>query len=104
MSKHCRVVCDTPQGILECELELADEATIAVALDAARLKFGEAAADWPRVATGIFGRVHPRAHVPVDGDRIELYRSLRLDPRAARRARAAASAPSRSSGRGSGRL
>ena len=85
MSKRCQVLCDTPEGVLRCELELADEATIAIALEAARLKLGEAAADWQCAVTGIYGRIYPRTHVPIDGDRIEVYRALRIDPRAARR-------------------
>ena len=100
MSKRCQVLCDTPEGVLRCELELPDEATIAVALEAARLRLGEGAADWHGAVTGIYGRIYPRTHVPIDGDRIELYRALRIDPRAARRARAAAAASSRR-GRGS---
>jgi putative ubiquitin-RnfH superfamily antitoxin RatB of RatAB toxin-antitoxin module len=95
MSKHCRVACDTPAGVLQCELELPDEATIAVALEAARSKLGEAAADWQCAVTGIYGRIYPRTHVPIDGDRIELYRALRIDPRTARQARAAAASLSR---------
>jgi putative ubiquitin-RnfH superfamily antitoxin RatB of RatAB toxin-antitoxin module len=88
MSKRCSVACDTPAGILLCELELPDDASIAIALQAARCALGETAADWEHAATGIYGRVVGRDHIPADGDRIELYRPLSLDPRAARRARA----------------
>jgi putative ubiquitin-RnfH superfamily antitoxin RatB of RatAB toxin-antitoxin module len=38
---------------------------------------------------GIWGRVVPRERVLRDGDRVELYRPLRVDPRDARRQRAA---------------
>jgi len=100
VSKRCQVLCDTPRGVLRCELELPDEATIAIALEAARLRLGEGAADWQGAVTGIYGRIYARTHVPIDGDRIEVYRALRIDPRAARRARAAAAASSRR-GRGS---
>jgi uncharacterized protein len=89
MSKRCSVVCDTPAGILECELELPDDATIAAALHAARRVLGELAVEWELAATGIYGRAQPRAHIPADGDRNELYRALKIDPRASRRARAA---------------
>jgi putative ubiquitin-RnfH superfamily antitoxin RatB of RatAB toxin-antitoxin module len=92
MSKRCSIACDTPAGILSCEVELPDEATIALALVAARLQLGDAAADWEHAATGIHGRVQGRDHVPADGDRIELYRPLRIDARASRRARAAQAA------------
>lgn len=92
MSKRCSVACDTPAGILLCEVELPVEATIALALDAARLQLGDAAADWEHAVTGIHGTVHGRDHVPADGDRIELYRPLRCDARARRRTRAAQAA------------
>lgn len=102
MSKHCSVACDTPAGMLVCELELADDATIALALQAARRLLGDAAADWQHAATGIYGRERAREFIPADGDRIELYRPLLIDPRASRRARAARAAtkPVRGSGGG----
>jgi sulfur carrier protein len=94
MSKRCSVACDTPSGILSCELELPDDATIAVALGDARRVLGDAAADWEHAATGIYGRVYGRGHIPAHGDRIEVYRPLKVDPRAKRRARAAQGAQS----------
>jgi putative ubiquitin-RnfH superfamily antitoxin RatB of RatAB toxin-antitoxin module len=39
---------------------------------------------------GIFGKVVPADHRLRDGDRVEVYRPLTADPRAARRARAKA--------------
>jgi putative ubiquitin-RnfH superfamily antitoxin RatB of RatAB toxin-antitoxin module len=75
--------------MLLCELELPDDATIAMALDIARHQLGDAAADWAHAATGIYGRALGRDYIPVNGDRIELYRALKVDPRAQRRARAA---------------
>jgi putative ubiquitin-RnfH superfamily antitoxin RatB of RatAB toxin-antitoxin module len=89
VTKRCSVACDTPAGILVCELDLPDDATIAVALSGARRVLGEHAADWEHAATGIYGRVYSRTHIPAHGDRIELYRPLKLDPRAKRRARVA---------------
>lgn len=41
------------------------------------------------VTLGIFGKVVPDSYVPRAGERIEVYRPLRLDPREARRRRAA---------------
>lgn len=38
---------------------------------------------------GVFGRVMPAEHVLADGDRVELYRPLTINPKAARRKRAA---------------
>jgi putative ubiquitin-RnfH superfamily antitoxin RatB of RatAB toxin-antitoxin module len=101
MSKCCRVVCDTQNGIRECVLQLPEAATIAAVLEAARPVLGEWAADWDSAVTGIYGRIYTRQHVPADGDRIELYRALHVDPRCSRRARAAKASASRAR-RGSG--
>jgi putative ubiquitin-RnfH superfamily antitoxin RatB of RatAB toxin-antitoxin module len=90
--KRCTLVCDTATTILSCELQLPDEATIQVAVTAARALLGDGAVDWDRAATGVFGKVQPRTCVWQDGDRIELYRPLKLDPRAQRRQRAARAA------------
>lgn len=88
VTKRCRLVCDTAAGVRECDLSLGDEADIAAAIDAARCLLGPDAAAWDSAKVGIFGSVRERAHVPADGDRIELYRALPIDPRSARRDRA----------------
>jgi putative ubiquitin-RnfH superfamily antitoxin RatB of RatAB toxin-antitoxin module len=93
VSKRCRVVCDTERGVLSCELELSDGATIGEALAAARVQLGAVAVavpNWDTAPTGVFGELRVRDFVPADGDRIELYRALQIDPRARRRARVAA--------------
>lgn len=82
------MVWDTPTGILQCDLQLPDEATIEVALTHARRLLGSDAVNWERAAVGIYGKVYGGAHVFQDGDRIEVYRALQLDPRARRRERA----------------
>ncbi len=86
--KRVRVLCDTPQGLIDCALELPQGATIAEALAAAHALLGRSELAVADAATGVFGRVRPRSFVPADGDRIELYRPLELDPRARRRVRA----------------
>jgi putative ubiquitin-RnfH superfamily antitoxin RatB of RatAB toxin-antitoxin module len=91
MTKHCSVVCDTAQGLLVCELCLPAGATVAEALAAAQQQFGVTRVD--AQAVGIFGQLCALDHVPAEGDRIELYRPLAADPRAARRARLARGAP-----------
>ncbi len=73
--------------MLTCELQLPEQASLANALEAARVMLGEVA-DWEAGATGVFGALRSRDYVPLDGERIELYRPLPVDPRAARRARA----------------
>jgi putative ubiquitin-RnfH superfamily antitoxin RatB of RatAB toxin-antitoxin module len=85
------------QGVLE--LELPEGATVADALLAAqgvlRAQAGAPgaateAAEWQTGVVGIFGEVCSRDRRLQDGDRVELYRPLQIDPKSARRARAAA--------------
>lgn len=47
--------------------------------------------DLERAAMGVFGKAEPAParRVLVDGERVEIYRPLRIDPKAARKARAA---------------
>jgi putative ubiquitin-RnfH superfamily antitoxin RatB of RatAB toxin-antitoxin module len=95
MSKRCRVLCDTEQGIRECEVEVPEAANIADVLEAARPLLPDVSMGWDDAAAGIFGQVRERHFVPLDGDRIELYRPLLIDPRQRRRDRAAKRAPRR---------
>lgn len=46
--------------------------------------------DLESLQCGIWGRPVPRTHTVADGDRVELYRPLEIDPRDARRQLAAA--------------
>jgi uncharacterized protein len=62
------------------------EATIADAIEAARRQAQDAEVPWNTAPVGIFGEPRTRADLPGDGDRIELYRPLRDDPRERRRA------------------
>ena len=84
------------QGVIE--LELPDGATVASALDAARAVLRASAPtaadvpEWVDGVTGVFGEVCGRDRPLRDGDRVELYRPLSVDPKAARRARAQAAA------------
>ena len=66
-------------------LSLEKGATVAVAIDRsglARVYPDESLSD---LSTGIWGRVVDRDCVLKDGDRVEVYRPLQLDPREARR-------------------
>ncbi|HTT06188.1 MAG TPA: RnfH family protein [Steroidobacteraceae bacterium] len=98
MSKHLSVVCDTAQGLLTCELSVAQGATVAEVLAQAREHLGRTLPEGQ--AVGIYGQPCGLDHVPVEGDRIELYRALPADPRAARRARVARGAGAIRKGRG----
>ena len=62
------------------------EATIADAIAAARHQALDADVPWDSAPVGIFGEACSRADRPANGDRIELYRPLRDDPRERRRA------------------
>jgi putative ubiquitin-RnfH superfamily antitoxin RatB of RatAB toxin-antitoxin module len=49
--------------------------------------------DASKLLTGIWSRLAPRTTKLEDGDRVELYRALRADPKEARRRRALKSKP-----------
>ena len=83
------VVWDRPTGVERLHLALAAGATVAAALAAAQSQWQHAAqtAEWQGVTTGIFGEIVGLERTLQDGDRLELYRALLVDPRLARRAR-----------------
>ena len=68
-------------------LVLPPDATIAEALAAARRAPGaaELPIPWDTAEVGVFGEPRLRHEMFADGDRIELYRPLRRDPRERRR-------------------
>ena len=71
-------------------IEVAPGSTIAAAINLSPLESlfpDESLADCP---VGIWGRLFYRTQVLQEGDRIELYRALQMDPRDARRQRATA--------------
>lgn len=69
-------------------LELAAGATVMDAVEASGLpgRFPEIEIDPKRL--GVFGRLRPPDHVLRDGDRVEIYRPLKVDPKEVRRQRA----------------
>ncbi len=87
MSKHCVVAFADAAGQYLWPVELAAEATIAEAIEAARRQASAAEVPWDSAPVGIFGELRSRADRPADGDRIELYRPLSDDPRTRRRAK-----------------
>jgi putative ubiquitin-RnfH superfamily antitoxin RatB of RatAB toxin-antitoxin module len=76
------------------ELELRAGSTVADALAAARLAARFPEIDLERAAVGIWSRTCARDARLRDGDRVEVYRALRADPKEARRARARKLKPS----------
>ena len=88
--KRCTVVYALPDRQWQWRVELQEQGTVADALVLARAQAGESSIPWDSADVGIFGEVCERAARPRDGDRIEIYRPLRSDPKVSRRARAAA--------------
>ena len=87
--KTCIVVYATPERQWTWRVVLEDADSVGEALRAARAAAGAAEVPWD-ADVGIFGELCARDAVPRDGDRIEIYRPLRSDPKESRRARAAA--------------
>ena len=87
--KRCTVVFALPDDSWQWPVELPDHATVEEALQAARELAGDVDVPWG-TDVGIFGEACERETVPRDGDRIEIYRPLKSDPKESRRARAAA--------------
>lgn len=87
--KWCTVAYATREREHLWRVELPRGASIAEALAAARAQAGPAGEDipWDAAAVGIFGEPRLRSDGCADGDRIELYRPLRRDPRERRRER-----------------
>lgn len=83
-----QVVCALPEHVFLREVELLRGATVEEAIAASGLR--EA---WPSIEIaperiGIFARKVGLDTVLDDGDRVEIYRSLKVDPKDARRRRA----------------
>jgi putative ubiquitin-RnfH superfamily antitoxin RatB of RatAB toxin-antitoxin module len=79
------VVFGRPDSQTLITLSLEQGATVAAAIASSGLAENypdEPIADLP---VGIWGRVVDRERVLIDGDRIEIYRALQLEPREARR-------------------
>lgn len=85
---HIEVAHAWPGGVFLRELLLDPGATVATALAACGLRQERPDFDLERAAVGIHGRKVARAQVLRDGDRIEVYRPLSIDPMQARRQRA----------------
>jgi putative ubiquitin-RnfH superfamily antitoxin RatB of RatAB toxin-antitoxin module len=84
--KHCLVAYAGPVRQYLWPVALPADATIGEAIDAARRQARSEEIPWDTAPVGIFGERRTRADRPADGDRIELYRPLREDPRGRRRA------------------
>jgi putative ubiquitin-RnfH superfamily antitoxin RatB of RatAB toxin-antitoxin module len=94
--KTCLVLYATPGRQWTWSVALDDVATVADALELARQQAGTLDVPWDG-DVGIFGELCARDAVPRDGDRIEIYRPLKSDPKESRRARARARKAARDS-------
>lgn len=88
--RNCLVVFALPDHQWQWPVTLPPGATLQDALDLAREQAGDVEIPWETAEVGIFGEPCERSVRPRDGDRIEIYRPLKSDPKESRRARAAA--------------
>jgi len=73
--------------ITESTLQLAVGSCVADAIRASRVLMDLPDAAVDALQTGVWGRKVRPAHVLREGDRVELYRPLKVDPKVARRER-----------------
>lgn len=92
------VYCPGPHEVFSRELALPAGSRVIDALHAVGWPDDNATQSWgAQPLVGIWGRRQPMDHLLRDGDRVEIHRSLRVDPKVARRERFA-NQGSRSSG------
>jgi putative ubiquitin-RnfH superfamily antitoxin RatB of RatAB toxin-antitoxin module len=84
--KRCVVAYATRERQYLWAVDVALDATIADAIEAARQLADEPDVPWDAAPVGIFGEPRERSDQPAEGDRVELYRPLANDPRDRRRA------------------
>ena len=83
--KRCVVAYATSDEQWLWTVELPEHATVADALVEAHALSKRDDVPWSTAPVGIYGQPCQRTDVPVDGDRIEIYRPLASDPRERRR-------------------
>lgn len=85
---HIEIACAWPDGVYLREMRLPSGSTVEHALDACDLEQACPGLDLLHAPVGVHGRKVRRDHALRDGDRVEVYRPLRIDPMQARRLRA----------------
>jgi putative ubiquitin-RnfH superfamily antitoxin RatB of RatAB toxin-antitoxin module len=88
MNIRVQVVYATSLAIWQRSLELPAGATALEGLRASGLLQAFPGLTRSRLAMGVFGQVCEEQHILMDGDRLEVYRSLEFDPLESRRRRA----------------
>jgi putative ubiquitin-RnfH superfamily antitoxin RatB of RatAB toxin-antitoxin module len=84
----CVVYAEPARQIVR-ELEVVSGATVADAIRLSAIATAAGLTDADLARTGIFGRIVGHSTVLRDGDRVEILRRLKVDPKEARRRRAA---------------
>ena len=82
------VVFALPERQVLLTVNLADGATVADALEASRIARQFPGEGLDTLQTGLWGQPVDRDRPVKDGDRVELFRPLEMDPREARRLKA----------------
>lgn len=78
------VYCPAPREVYELTLTLAAQSTVEQALEMA---IARGFAVPPDICVGVWGKKTAPGQLLVDGDRVEIYRALKVDPKVARRLR-----------------
>jgi putative ubiquitin-RnfH superfamily antitoxin RatB of RatAB toxin-antitoxin module len=79
--------CAAPRELFETDVVLPVGGTVRMAIEAAGLGTRFPALDLQLAGAGVWGRRVGPEHCLGDGDRVEVYRPLRVDPKLARRER-----------------
>ncbi|SFU46950.1 hypothetical protein SAMN05216350_10230 [Polaromonas sp. YR568] len=85
--KVAMVYSPAPRQVRQWALELAGGTTVAQALEASGILKEFPELQGARLVLGLWGRKTTPGHVLLEGDRLEIYRGLRVDPKVARRER-----------------
>lgn len=76
-----------PREVLQWEVGLDPGATVAQAIERSGLPQARPGFDWRGAGVGVWGRKSGLDALLRDGDRVEVYRVLQVDPKLARRER-----------------
>ncbi|RYX91517.1 MAG: RnfH family protein [Comamonadaceae bacterium] len=76
-----------PREVREWSMELPSGATVREAIAASGVLAAFPGLATAGQVTGVWGKRVPPGHALADGDRVEIYRGLRVDPKVARRER-----------------
>lgn len=83
----CVVFAPQPRAVSECLLQLPEGSSVRAAIAQSHLLDGLDATTVAVLECGVWGRKVALNHVLREGDRVEIYRPLRVDPKEARRQR-----------------